>query len=128
MPPRERQVAHGGRIAARDLALVGDEIRTARLTAGLTMAQVGAAVGLSPSQISRIERASSRDVPARHLARMGAAVGLDVRIRAYPGPDPIRDAAQQALVDRLRGRLPDGVSMRTEVGLPIKAIGAPGTR
>lgn len=119
MPPRQRQVARGARTAARDLATIGDEIRTARLMAGLTMAQVGSEVGLSTSQVSRIERALSPDVPARHLARVGAAVGLDVRIKAFPGLDPIRDAAQQGLIDRLRRRLPTFVRMRTEVALPI---------
>ena len=47
-------------------------------------------------------------------------VGLDVRIRAYPGPDPIRDAAQTALLMRFRERLHPARSFRTEVPLPIE--------
>ncbi len=57
---------------------------------------------MSYSQAGRIERAVLRSVTAIQLARVGAVVGLDVRIRAYPGPAPIRDAAQVALMSRSR--------------------------
>lgn len=88
--------------------------------AGLTMAQVGRVVGLSASQISRIERGAAANVSVRHLGRIGAAVGLDVRVRAYPGPDPIRDASQVAVIDRLRRRLSGRLRIRTEVPIPIE--------
>jgi transcriptional regulator with XRE-family HTH domain len=119
MPPRERHVDRGGRRATRDIGFVGFEIRTARLMAGLTMAQVGSAVGLSASQVSRIERGVALNVSVRHLGRIGAAVGLDVRVRAYPGPDPIRDASQVAAIDRLR-RLFGRLLMRIEVPIPVE--------
>jgi len=44
---------------------------------------------------------------------------MDVRIRAYPGPDPIRDAAQAALLSRFRARLHPDLTFRPEVPLPI---------
>lgn len=47
-------------------------------------------------------------------------VGLDVRVRAYPGPAPLRDAGQLALIDRLRDRLRAGLRLRTEVPLAIE--------
>lgn len=87
--------------------------------AGLTMAQVGRAVGLSASQMSRIERGTAVNVSVRHLGRIGAAVGVDVRLRAYPGPDPIRDASQMAVMDRLRRRLSGRLRMRIEVPIPV---------
>jgi hypothetical protein len=54
------------------------------------------------------------------LARIGAVVGLDVRVRTFPGPTPLRDAGQIALLDRLRRRLGSRLTMRTEVPLPIQ--------
>lgn len=53
------------------------------------------------------------------LAAIGAAVGCDVRLHAYPAGDPIRDAGQQRLLGRFRFRLHPGLAMTTEVPLPI---------
>jgi hypothetical protein len=47
-------------------------------------------------------------------------VGLDVRIRAYPAGDPIRDAGQQRLLARLRARLHPSLRWSTEVPLSIE--------
>ena len=98
---------------------MGSDIRAARLTAGLTLEEVGRAVGMSGSQVGRIERSRHDAVTAVQLGRIGAVVGLDVRIRAYPGPDPIRDAAQTALLGRFRYRLHPDLTFRLEVPLPI---------
>jgi hypothetical protein len=46
-------------------------------------------------------------------------VGLDVVIRTFPRGDPIRDAGHARLLERLRIRLHPGLSLRTEVPLPI---------
>jgi transcriptional regulator with XRE-family HTH domain len=119
MPARERAVDRGTRVARRDLAATGADLRNARISAGLTLEDVGRAVGLSGSQVGRIERSRHEAVTVAQLAKIGAVVGLDVRIRAYPGPDPIRDAAQTALLSRLRERLHPALTFRTEVPLPI---------
>jgi hypothetical protein len=58
-------------------------------------------------------------VSHRQTAVLGAAVGLDVRCRAYPGGDPTRDAAQVAVLERLRGRLAATVRLETEVPLDL---------
>src|SRR5688500_93611 len=100
MPTRERATDRGARIAHRDLGAIGSDFRTARISAGLSMEQVGQRVGLSRWQVGRIERARHEAVTAVQLGRIGAVIGLDVRIRAYPGPDPMRDTAQTALISR----------------------------
>lgn len=119
MPARERAADRGSRIARSDLVTVGADVRSARIAAGLTLAEVGRAAGLSASQVGRIERSRLRSVGAVQLARIGAVVGLDVRVRAYPGPDPVRDSGQLALVARFRARLHPELTFRTEVPLPI---------
>lgn len=75
---------------------------------------------MSYTQVGRIERAVHANVSATQLARIGAVVGLDVRIRAFPGPAPLRDSAQLALLDRLRSRLDPILTLRTEVPLPLE--------
>jgi transcriptional regulator with XRE-family HTH domain len=103
------------RLARHDLTAIGPEIRTARVSRGLTIADVAAAVGLSPSQVSRIERVIHPNVTVVQLARVGAVVGLDVRIRAYPGPAATRDAGQLKLMHAFRERLHPNLRMRLEV-------------
>jgi len=80
---------------------------------------VAAHVGVSATHVMRVELGLVPNVGVRLLARIGSVVGLDVRIRAYPGPDPIRDAAQTRLLGRLIARLHPGLRVRTEVPLPI---------
>jgi transcriptional regulator with XRE-family HTH domain len=98
---------------------IGADLKTARRMAGRSQRDVGRAAGMSYSQVGRIERASLPTVSVHQLARFGAVVGLDVRVRGYPGREPLRDAAQLALLQRLRGRLSSSLSVRTEVPLPI---------
>lgn len=99
---------------------IGRELRTARLMAGLTLRTVGRAVGMSYSQVGRLERGVAANASVWQLARIGSVVGLDVRVRAYPGPAPLRDAGQLALIDRLRKRLHVDLRLRTEVPLAVE--------
>jgi len=120
MPDRERAADRGARLARHDLVTVGSELRTARLMSGKTLDEVGRSVGMSYSQVGRIERATLPSASLFQLARIGAVVGLDVRLRAFPGSSPLRDAGQLALLDRFRRRLAPGLTVRTEVPLPIQ--------
>jgi hypothetical protein len=67
----------------------------------------------------RVERGLVHNVSVSQMARIGGVVGLDVRVRAYPGPDPVRDIAQLRLLGRLEERLHGSLTFRTEVPLPI---------
>jgi ribosome-binding protein aMBF1 (putative translation factor) len=53
----ESRVSRADRRADAMRHRLGEEIRTARLAAGLTLVQVAAAIGISESEASRIERA-----------------------------------------------------------------------
>jgi transcriptional regulator with XRE-family HTH domain len=102
----------------RDRLACGAEIRTARLIAGRSLDVVGQAAGMSPSTAGRIERGTHRSVTHEQLAVLGAAVGLDVRTRMYPGPDTLRDAGHGALIGTFHGRLHPSVDFSTEWALP----------
>jgi hypothetical protein len=85
----------------------------------LSIADVGRACGLSRSAVSRAV-GGRRPTGRREYAAIGAAVGLDVRLRAYPAGDPIRDVGQQRLLERLRLRIQPDLRWRTEMTLSIE--------
>lgn len=118
MVTRDRRTDRGRRDARRRLVAIGDELREARLTAGLSQREVAELVGVSHAQVSRVELAQSERVPYQTLAVIGAALGLDVSIRAFPSGEPIRDAAQVGLLGRLHSCLAPSLGWRTEV--PIR--------
>ncbi|HEY7132858.1 MAG TPA: hypothetical protein VH440_11435 [Candidatus Limnocylindrales bacterium] len=72
---------------------------------------------MSRSSAQRALRGQRR-ADAMELACLGAAVGLDVRLRAYPGGDAIRDAGQARLLERLHREVHPILRWRTEVTLP----------
>lgn len=74
---------------------------------------------MSPAQAGRIERGVLETASVDQVARLGATVGLDVRVHAYPGPVPLADGVQVPLLGRLGSRLAPGLIVRSEVGLPI---------
>ena len=76
---------------------------------------------MSGTHVGRIERGVVSTVSVAQLATLGAIVGLDIRVRAYPSPATVIDAGQVALLGRLRERLPPQLGFRTEVPLPIRA-------
>src|SRR5215203_5042445 len=104
MATRERPVDRAIRTARRDRVDAGREIHDARVAAGLSLRAVGRAAGTSASQALRVERAELDSLSLEQIARHAAVVGLDARLRLYPGPDPTRDAGQSAIRDRLRPR------------------------
>ena len=118
MVTRVGAVRRAIRIASDDEARVRRDLRDARLAAGLSRESVGRTIGLPRSMIERIE-AGTRRTTLSEYAAFGAAVGDDVRLRAYPAGDPIRDVGQQRLLGRFRLRLHPSLAWGTEVPLPI---------
>jgi transcriptional regulator with XRE-family HTH domain len=131
---RERRIDRGKRRARLALATIGEEFREARLAAGLTQRQVAEAVGISHTEVSRIERGLAPWVAYETLVMIAAVLGLDLPLRAFPVGDPIRDVSQLQLLAKLRALLPPGSTWRTEVPLRIErdlrawdaVVGGPG--
>lgn len=119
MTTRESPRDRARRAAAATRMRLGRELRTARRTSGLSMEHVGGACGISRSQVDRIERGAIETLSLPSVVCIAAVVGLDLVIRTYPRGDPIRDAGHARLLERLRQRLHEGLSFRTEVPLPI---------
>jgi transcriptional regulator with XRE-family HTH domain len=119
MVTRERRIDLGRRLARSALARIGEELREARLAAGLTQRQVGAAAGISHAQVSRIELGRAPNVPFVTLSVIAAILGLDLPLRTFVAGDPIRDAPQLGLLARLRSLIPDHLTWRSEVPLRL---------
>jgi transcriptional regulator with XRE-family HTH domain len=121
MPPRERRLERAAWLMQRELQHVGDDLRNARLDAGLTLREVGRHLGVSAATVLAHERARRPGPRPELLSRHAAAVGLRTRIKLYPEGDPIRDAASIRLIGAFCARLPR-IRFRAEV--PVR--GEPG--
>ncbi|HEX2756761.1 MAG TPA: helix-turn-helix transcriptional regulator [Candidatus Limnocylindrales bacterium] len=119
MTTRHGPVARAVERALEDEARVRADLARARRGSGISREIVGKACGLSRTGIERIESGTRRST-IRELAAFGAVVGLDVRLRAFPAGDPIRDAGQVRLLERLRVRLHPSLRWSTEVPLPME--------
>lgn len=114
MPIRWDASIEAQRRSERQLAEVIRALTGSRRQSGLSQAAVASALGVSRSLVSAIEL--GRIEPSTTLlAAWGAAVGLDVSIRAFPGGAPLRDAGQLRVLERLRLLVGGGWTWRTEV-------------
>lgn len=118
MPTRERPADRGRRRARDAVTRLIRDGREARIAAGLSLRDVGQAVGCSHSRVRRIETGFVRAPSPEFLGAYCAVVGLDLVLRAYPAGDPLRDRAQLALLERLRARTQPSLLWRVEVPLP----------
>ncbi len=116
-----RQVVEARRTAARHVHAVGDEVRRARLTSGMSQAQVAARLGWSRQRVARIEGGRSHRAPAADLAVLATVVGLRLQVRAFPAGPPLRDVAQLAATVRLRERISPAWHLALEV--PVRIAG-----
>ena len=119
MPTKTTRGDRGALLARRASAAIGQELRDARIAAGLSQAAVGTAGRMSQSQVSRLERGEVQHATVDQLARMAAVLGQVLSLKLYPAGEPMRDAGQLALLARLATRLADPLRMRREVPLPI---------
>lgn len=123
MTSRGGPAARAMRVAAQDQARVLADIAQARRGAGLSRGEVARACGLSRSTLARVESGERRVTTLAELSCLGAAVGLEVRLRAYPAGDAIRDIGQARLLERVRVRVNPALPWSTEV--PLRIAGDP---
>lgn len=120
MPIYERTVDRGARRGRFLEQRIAGELLIARRTAGISQRELGRRVHASHNKIGRIERGEPGELTIVLAARLAALLGLQFGASLHPDGDPVRDAGHLALIDRFRGRLPAGVTMRTEIPMPIE--------
>lgn len=118
MPVRERASDIGARRGREVNRMLGAELRRARRMAGISQDTLGAAAGMSGSEVGRVERGESPWLTTVHAARLLSTVGLDLWVRAFPGGPPVHDAAHLQLLARFEVRLPASVRCHREWPIP----------
>jgi transcriptional regulator with XRE-family HTH domain len=101
------------------LRRVGDELLAARVGAGLSARQVGRFVGISHTQVRRIETGRAPHVDVAVLARMASVLGTELALAIHPSGSPVRDRGHLALLGRFQARIGRALRWRTEVPVPI---------
>jgi transcriptional regulator with XRE-family HTH domain len=115
MGNRVRTLDLGTQQGRRIVRELGDELREARLRAGLRQLDVARRLATSQSRVSGVELGKLGEVSVAHLARHAAIVGLRLHARMHPAGPPLRDQAQLALLERFRRRLDGGLELWLEV-------------
>ena len=117
MPSTYRRLDHVNQLADRTLRRLGEEIRIARMSAGLSLREVAKRCGCSRSQLSRIERGEAAEASLRTLTVVFNVLGMNLSARPFPEGPPLRDAGHARLLSRFKSRLHPAIQMRTEVPL-----------
>ena len=91
----------------------------ARMASGVSTRAVAGLVGVSHTQVIRIERGLAPHVDISVLARLAAVLGCELSMGIHPVGSPVRDKAHIALLKRFAARLHPSVDWRTEVPMPI---------
>jgi len=119
MATRETRRERGrqrGRALARRLI---DEIANARKTAALSQSQLASAVGVSQSELSRLERlVSPESVTLCEMSVLASMLGLELSVGLHPVGDAIRDKGHQAVIGRFRALLSPAFRVSAEALLP----------
>lgn len=84
---------------------VGDQLRRGRHILGLTLEQVGAAIGVSKSEVSRRELGKAPWLTGEEIAIHAAVVGLRLSVKLWPVGGGVRDAGQARYVAALVARV-----------------------
>jgi len=120
MANRQSRRFESTRRGTRLLHELGDELREARLRAGLTQTAVATSLGTTRRRVGWIESGRVGSLSLTDVVAQAGLVGLRLHARFYPAGPPIRDAAQVALMDRFRRRLAPDWQLRLEAPLPIQ--------
>jgi len=90
------------------LVAIGEKIKAARITYGLTQAQVALQLGSMQNLVSTIERGRSEQLLMRHLPKLCEILKLDqedlLRDKALAGSSPRRKAEFEERLERMEER------------------------
>lgn len=91
------------------------------MAAGMTQAQVAERIGCARQRVARIELGRVAGIGLGDLSAVAAVVGLRLQVRAFPAGPALRDAAQLAVMHRLREVLSSAWRLALEV--PVRTSG-----
>jgi len=100
------------------MAVLAEEWRHLRQSAGISQAALARAVGVSRSTYARIEGGRLVEIGIRRASAITAILGGDLSVRIYPAGPPLRDAGHAALLARFEARLAATWRIRHEAPMP----------
>jgi transcriptional regulator with XRE-family HTH domain len=115
---RETRQERGQRRGQAALRTIAQELRDARIVAGLSQAFVASLVGWKQSELSRLETFKSASVTLPRLGELAAVLGLELRAGLFPIGDPLRDKGHQALIRRFLSFVSGAFAVAREVPFP----------
>jgi transcriptional regulator with XRE-family HTH domain len=121
MTAREQRFAAANRLGKKLLRTFGEELRHARMALGLSQRAVAVAARTSQTKICRVEAGTLTTLSFIDAARVAAAVGLDLFVKAYPSQRRPRDKAQLRPLNELLANVALPLTFRMEAGLPSSA-------
>jgi transcriptional regulator with XRE-family HTH domain len=98
---------------------LGEELRVARMSIGMSARTLGALVGISHTEVLRIERGLAPHVSVDTVARIAAVLGHDLSLAIHPLGSAVRDIGHLALLKLFAARLAASITWRTEVPIPL---------
>jgi transcriptional regulator with XRE-family HTH domain len=119
MPTWQSAAHRGASRAGYLLRRAGEELRRFRMAAGLSTRQLAGTVGISHTQVRRIEAGVAPHIDLDLLSRIASALGAELSIGVHPIGPPVRDKGHVALLERFAARLGPDVTWQTEVPIPL---------
>ena len=98
--------------------MIGSEVRHKRRIAGPSQDDLGALVGLSGSEVGRVENARAPWLTVIHASELLSVLGLELWAKTYPVGPPVRDAGHLRLLGDFESRLPASVRRHREWPIP----------
>lgn len=123
MATGEHGLSRARRRARRILADLASELRHARIEAGITQAEIGRRLGWSADKIWMFEHERLPSLSVTDACEMGALLGFDVAVRAFPNGTRLRDAGQARRLARLLASVGAPLHHATDVPLPRRDDG-----
>ena len=100
------------------LADLASELGHARIEAGITQAEVGRRLGWSADKIWMFEHERLPSLSVSDACAMGALLGFDVAVRAFPNGTRLRDTGQARRLLKLLANVGAPLRYATDVPLP----------
>jgi transcriptional regulator with XRE-family HTH domain len=124
MAANDRLRGRGTRRGNDILVRFGNELREARISAGISQEELGRRLGMSGDKVWKIEHAKLNTLSILDAAEMAAVLGLDLSAKLFPSGVKVRDEGQARRIVRLLESVSSPLRYRTDVGLP-QAAGGP---
>src|SRR5215210_4469844 len=105
MPYRLAPSTVGERRSRQLRQRLAEELVSTRLAAGISRREIARRLRVSPDRIARVEQGDVTAQTVDVIARLAAALGLQLGANLYPDGDEVRDRGHLALLARFRARL-----------------------